>query len=110
MAPPMLQIYIGSTGGEPHMNKYWAAVAGRCPKWEQWPRRGDEKHFAVAVSSLRNAFQEEITLTVAGQKRLRDLVQVEQSKAPRILPMALTIQVARQPPQPIRKSDEQFCL
>lgn len=44
MAPPMLQIYIGSTGGDPHMNKYWAAVAGRCPKWEQWPRRGDEKH------------------------------------------------------------------
>lgn len=69
-----------------------------------------ETYFAAAASRPRNAFWEEITLRVAEQKRLGDLIQVEQSKAPRILPMPLTIQVAHQPPQPIWKSDEQSCL
>lgn len=26
--------------GDPDIrSKYWVAVAGRCQKWEQWPRR-----------------------------------------------------------------------
>lgn len=108
---PMLQIQRKHWGGTQtsgaNIGLLWLAGArsGSSGQEGRW-----ETYFAAAASSPRNAFWEEITLRVAEQKRLGDLIQVEQSKAPRILPMPLTIQVAHQPPQPICKSNEQSCL